>query len=730
MSSGLVGSTSSSSDEPLLINPPVSALRSSRLTKRGRPYGAAISSSRTTKKKNHSTSSDADDDPIFVGSSIKSSLGIGSEKYMLREDVRPARRRRISRPAEEPKVHSSKDEMKSISSESSNASVSRPRSKMLNRYPLAPDLGLEPTPVPGWLGSATVLIQLELCPVCKVRWKGKESGATRWKHISICRPPLYRPPNSPPDLQQLIHVALSAKKGDTSLFALHIRSVSLEHGVVDGLYDGKDPSTKQKFGSKKKKNIPMSLSGLVSVTDVKPSGERGDSWHEEVRARVSEWIGPPSSPIISASIQKTASPACSLVASNELRLSDAEEGVFPLTQPLTESTLAREYSKLVPTPSPLLPSPPYVQDRSSPPSFHSSSGGILVPASDDEGDSIIQIVSPPSKIPNRHDSIFEDNNGKGNNYKKINTAAGTSHFGGLEIRDGAGDARIMENHPFSCHPVAGNIESKDTNLVEDDYCLLSDCESAVFERDISAAFSDLSLVADDGWLLQYNSFSPQNNFNQRLETEDERCASNHSEDSEDAINWETNEQVFEGSMNHELEDEGLEELIARGMPNYALWDMKRLKRLVVDHGYRAVNSRSLLVDQASQCWKALNPPTSVAGKIQKDSTSMIHDSHDFAVQANQSDDQSNQFTRTSKTKGNKVESEASLNDQFHDMIMKDKDLWVRILRYEPISFDEIVSKAIAAGVSKKGWKKALKRYLDLQGVTYYTEDPTTQRSRH
>ncbi|WVN90439.1 uncharacterized protein L203_105675 [Cryptococcus depauperatus CBS 7841] len=313
---------------------------------------------------------------------------------------------------------------------------------------------------------------------------------------------------------------------------------------------------------------------------------------------------------------------------------------------------------------------------------------------------------------------------------EINTAAGTSHSGGLEIRDGAGDARVMENHPFSCHPVAGNIESNDTNLVEDDYCLLSDCESAVFERDISAAFSDLSLVADDGWLLQYNSSSPQNDSNQRLETEDERCASNHSEDPEDAINWETNEQVFEGSMNHELEDEGLEELIARGMPNYALWDMKRLKRLVVDHGYRAVNSRSLLVNQASQCWKALNPPTSVADKIQKDSTSMIHDSHDFEVQANQSDDQSNQFTKTSKTKGNKVESEASLNDQFHDMIMKDKDLWVRILRYEPISFDEIVSKAIAAGVSKKGWKKALKRYLDLQGVTYYTEDPTTQRSRH
>ena len=70
-----------------------------------------------------------------------------------------------------------------------------------------------------------------------------------------------------------------------------------------------------------------------------------------------------------------------------------------------------------------------------------------------------------------------------------------------------------------------------------------------------------------------------------------------------------------------------------------------------------------------------------------------------------------------------------LPERFEQMIRKDADLYLRILRYEvsrqrqrweksadsqPISFDELISKAIANRISGKGWKDHLKRFLDLQ----------------
>lgn len=34
--------------------------------------------------------------------------------------------------------------------------------------------------------------------------------------------------------------------------------------------------------------------------------------------------------------------------------------------------------------------------------------------------------------------------------------------------------------------------------------------------------------------------------------------------------------------------------------------------------------------------------------------------------------------------------------------------------HQPIAFDELVSKVIASGMTRRGWKKELKNYLDLQ----------------
>ena len=75
------------------------------------------------------------------------------------------------------------------------------------------------------------------------------------------------------------------------------------------------------------------------------------------------------------------------------------------------------------------------------------------------------------------------------------------------------------------------------------------------------------------------------------------------------------------------------------------------------------------------------------------------------------------------------EIEVPLPERFEKMIRDDRDLYLRMLRYEvsavvpcekdkayeqPISFDELISKAIANKISGKGWKDQLKRFLDLQ----------------
>ncbi|KAK8846749.1 hypothetical protein IAR55_005836 [Kwoniella newhampshirensis] len=196
--------------------------------------------------------------------------------------------------------------------------------------PLLPDLALGPLPVPRWLGKTAVLLQLPCCAVCKVRFKKSDSGAARWRHMSICRPPLYRPPNPAPDLQLLIHKALhdlSTHKEPTSLLDLHVRSASASA-------DYESPIQGSASTTKKKKN--GAGAGLASVTLVKPTDERGEGWGEEVRERIRDWIGPSSPP-------REESPQ------QEEEKEDVEEHddqvVLPSTQPLGESSLAQIYGK-------------------------------------------------------------------------------------------------------------------------------------------------------------------------------------------------------------------------------------------------------------------------------------------------------------------------------------------------------------------------------------------------
>lgn len=58
-----------------------------------------------------------------------------------------------------------------------------------------------------------------------------------------------------------------------------------------------------------------------------------------------------------------------------------------------------------------------------------------------------------------------------------------------------------------------------------------------------------------------------------------------------------------------------------------------------------------------------------------------------------------------------------MDERFRGMVKNDSELYLRILYYEPIHFDEFVSKAIRAGFKDrrdKGWKIALKKFLDFE----------------
>jgi hypothetical protein len=62
--------------------------------------------------------------------------------------------------------------------------------------------------------------------------------------------------------------------------------------------------------------------------------------------------------------------------------------------------------------------------------------------------------------------------------------------------------------------------------------------------------------------------------------------------------------------------------------------------------------------------------------------------------------------------------------RFREMIHADLQLYLRILYYEPIHFDEFISRALKAGLKDrrdKGWKVALKKFLDFEVSSCWAE---------
>ncbi|SPO31257.1 uncharacterized protein UTRI_05934_B [Ustilago trichophora] len=82
--------------------------------------------------------------------------------------------------------------------------------------------------------------------------------------------------------------------------------------------------------------------------------------------------------------------------------------------------------------------------------------------------------------------------------------------------------------------------------------------------------------------------------------------------------------------------------------------------------------------------------------------------------------------------GEAVDPSPALADTMTAAIRSNAGLWTRILRYEPISFDELVSLATQSGLSMDSGKRKeeLRTWLDRQCICFYSAELTGSRSRH
>lgn len=173
------------------------------------------------------------------------------------------------------------------------------------------------------------------------------------------------------------------------------------------------------------------------------------------------------------------------------------------------------------------------------------------------------------------------------------------------------------------------------------------------------------------------------------------------------------------------EGETIDELMQRGMPNYESWSLADLKHTVSQFGFRKGARKSVLVKQLQQCWVMLNPrggsPAPSVGDSPPLQRSRRHSSASRTSPRNALAD--------SDTDERDEAHEARLFATFNDMLVTDTEVYSRLLRYEPLPWDELVSMGNARTDLPRGWRPYLRRFLDRQCITFYTSDPTAPRAR-
>ncbi|QRV87684.1 hypothetical protein RhiJN_15702 [Ceratobasidium sp. AG-Ba] len=71
-----------------------------------------------------------------------------------------------------------------------------------------------------------------------------------------------------------------------------------------------------------------------------------------------------------------------------------------------------------------------------------------------------------------------------------------------------------------------------------------------------------------------------------------------------------------------------------------------------------------------------------------------------------------------------------IDETLLNMITNDETLYLRILRYEPIKFEDLFDMAVSNGAPKHGLQIKLKAFLDSQCINFYSGDNIGRRKRH
>uniref|UniRef100_A0A0K3CFA9 Structure-specific endonuclease subunit SLX4 n=1 Tax=Rhodotorula toruloides TaxID=5286 RepID=A0A0K3CFA9_RHOTO len=177
---------------------------------------------------------------------------------------------------------------------------------------------------------------------------------------------------------------------------------------------------------------------------------------------------------------------------------------------------------------------------------------------------------------------------------------------------------------------------------------------------------------------------------------------------------------------------------AADMPDYDKMTVATLQREVAKYGFRKAKEKAVLVRQMQEIWKATHADAVggavPAGETDAASPKKLKVNGQGKKVVSTASSPAKTATKGRRRKkvdidGDEVldpnatdEEGVPLAEKVRQLIMADEQLYLRILRYEPVHLSEFIRLAADNGV--KIARAALMRLLDEQSITHYWQDPT------
>ncbi|GAA6056730.1 hypothetical protein JCM3770_005869 [Rhodotorula araucariae] len=146
-------------------------------------------------------------------------------------------------------------------------------------------------------------------------------------------------------------------------------------------------------------------------------------------------------------------------------------------------------------------------------------------------------------------------------------------------------------------------------------------------------------------------------------------------------------------------------------PDYSALSLAALQREVAKYGFRPSKERSVLERQLGDVWRALHPTPSAAATDEAATPPATPHKKTRGRKKKGSAAPADEGERASDVDGDGE----TVGEKLRRLIIADEALYLRILRYEPVHFDEFIALAAKGGV---------KVAKPLLSITFYTQDPT------